>query len=213
MKGLIVKDILVLRSKMKVFPFVILILLSGLALYFFGSTGVLILDIFLPIYFCALTIPVFQEDDKVGWNTYVSASPLSKKVIVISRYIISFSIIAAIAFVLLIANLIYSFFSDFSILVHLSTLLLSIFIGFIYLSLLIPSIYYSGSNGASTVMLFAILVMSLLTFLINSKKFNINAILDISPLFLIAAMVLFFCGIIYLSFLTSLKIFTKSLTE
>ncbi|MCB7069232.1 ABC-2 transporter permease [Caldifermentibacillus hisashii] len=213
MKGLIVKDILVLRSKMKVFPFVILILLSGLALYFFGSTGVLILDIFLPIYFCALTIPVFQEDDKVGWNTYVSASPLSKKVIVISRYIISFSIIAAIAFVLLIANLIYSFFSDFSILVHLSTLLLSIFIGFIYLSLLIPSIYYSGSNGASTVMLFAILVMSLLTFLINSKKFNINAILDISPLFLIAAMVLFLCGIIYLSFLTSLKIFTKSLTE
>lgn len=213
MKGLIVKDILVLRSKMKVFPFLILILLSGLALYFFGSTGVLMLDIFLPIYFCALTIPVFQEDDKVGWNTYVSASPLSKKVIVISRYIISFSIIAAIAFVLLIANLIYSFFSDFSILVHLSTLLLSIFIGFIYLSLLIPSIYYSGSNGASTVMLFAILVMSLLTFLINSKKFNINAILDISPLFLIAAMVLFLCGIIYLSFLTSLKIFTKSLTE
>ncbi len=213
MKGLIVKDILVLKSKMKVFPFLILILLSGLALYFFGSTGVLMLDIFLPIYFCALTIPVFQEDDKVGWNTYVSASPLSKKVIVISRYIISFSIIAAIAFVLLIANLIYSFFSDFSILVHLSTLLLSIFIGFIYLSLLIPSIYYSGSNGASTVMLFAILVMSLLTFLINSKKFNINAILDISPLFLIAAMVLFLCGIIYLSFLTSLKIFTKSLTE
>lgn len=213
MKGLIVKDILVLRSKMKVFPFVILILLLGLALYFFGSTGVLMLDIFLPIYFCALTIPVFQEDDKVGWNTYISASPLSKKEIVISRYIVSFSIIAAIALVLLIANMIYSFFSDFSILVHLSTLLLSIFIGFIYLSLLIPSIYYSGSNGASTVMLFAILVMSLLTFLINSKKFNINAILDISPLFLIAAMVLFLCGVIYLSFLISLKIFTKSLTE
>lgn len=210
MKGLIVKDFLVILSKLKPLPIVILLILSCVALFYFGSTGVLLINVFYVIYFCALPIPIFQEDDKVGWNTYILASPMTKKEIVASRYIACFSLIAVVSVIMLALNFLYSFISDFSLTIHIFTVFISLVVGFLYLSLLIPSIYYAGSNGSSTVMLIVILLTSIVTFLSNSKVIDFQVLFTISPFVLISVMLLLICLAIYVSFVGAVKVFTRT---
>lgn len=211
MQGLIIKDLLVLKSKMKIIPFILLAILAILAIYYLGSTGVLALNVFIPVYFCALTIPVFQEDEKAGWLNYVLASPLSKKQIVISRYIVSFSIITFSLLSLLLLNIFYYYlFSDLSFSVHILTLFAALCLAFIYLSLLIPSIYYSGTNGSSIVMLIFILSFSAGAFLINSGMLTVDTLVSIHLLFLACGLLLLALITLIISLLISMKIFLTS---
>ncbi|KQO11036.1 ABC-2 transporter permease [Paenibacillus sp. Leaf72] len=214
MKGLIIKDLLVLKSKVKIIPFILLCILAILAIYLLGSTGVIALNVFIPIYFCALAIPVFQEDEKAGWHTFVAASPLSKKQIVGSRYIVSFSIITTVLLGLLLFNVLYYFlFSDLSFSVHILTLFAALSIGSIYLSLLIPSIYYNGTNGSSIVMLIVILSSSGGAFLINSGKLSLEALVMMNPLLLVCCLLLGLILILSLSLFISMRIFVASLAK
>ncbi|SFF46446.1 ABC-2 family transporter protein [Paenibacillus algorifonticola] len=112
---------------------------------------------------------------------------------------------------LLLLNIFYYYlFSDLSFSVHILTLFAALSMGFIYLSLLIPSIYYSGTNGSSIVMLIFILSFSGGAFLINSGTLTFDTLVSIHPLFLACGLLLLVIITLIISLLISIKIFLTS---
>ncbi|WAA09565.1 ABC-2 transporter permease [Fervidibacillus albus] len=210
MKGLILKDFLILKNKIKLVPIMVLALIVGIAIYFFNSTGVLVTNVFLPLFFCSMPIPIFLEDEKAKWHTYALSTPISKVKIIISRYITSFSIILIITFISTLFNLFYFyFFSPYSLGVHMLTIFLSFFISTLYLSLLIPSVYQNGANGGSTVMVILIFLFSAITYLINAQFVPIHLIIHLHPILIIISFMLVMAFAVLISIYISIKIFSK----
>lgn len=208
MKGLILKDIIVLKNKLKLFPFILLGILAFIVIYFLNATGVLVINILLPIFLCSMPIPLFLEDDKANWDTYILSTPLSKMKIILSRYITSFIIIFITLLLLILFNLLYSyFFAAFSLSIHMITIYSTFFISTIYLSLLLPSVYYNGAQGGSIAILAFILICSGLNYLNGVIK--VNAFLTVNPVYLISISIAIMTISILVSLYTSHKIYSK----
>ncbi len=92
MKGLILKDLLQLKSYKKT---LVIFLLLALVLVFFGNSQnpPIFITVFLTFWFGMLGIVPFSYDEQANAERYIQSMPVTKKEIVLARYVFVFGVI------------------------------------------------------------------------------------------------------------------------
>ncbi|EGO2680158.1 ABC-2 transporter permease [Enterococcus faecalis] len=208
MIGLVLKDMLLLKSKAKKIYFPVFLLAYVLGIFFFKEIGTIIINIITIFFSISLALPLFTEDAKDEWIYFSKTLPINMKDIVLSRYLSMFLILIAVSFLNLIIDIfVILVFSEGSFGVYISTIGLSILISLLYMSLLIPSVYLAGINGSSIVFLILIGIFALIQKTTKTSFFM--SIVSISPykMFLLALIIVF--AILVISYLISCMILKK----
>lgn len=158
MKGLIIKDLIVLLKQLKVF----LILIAVFAfLPNFSMTS------FAIFYSAIIPISLLSFDEQSKWNKYLSTMPISKKDIVISKYIVGSTTVVG-AFIVSVIGQIIGNFTGTEVIIQ--EILLSKFVfacfAIIIQSLMLPPIFKFGVEKGRHIFVIAIAIISALTFVV-----------------------------------------------
>ncbi len=136
MKGLIIKDILMMRSQVKV---ALLVFVSWFVVAIVSKNDVFITSM-TPMYCVILTLSLFNYDEQSNWDTYAVIMPITRTEIVLARYIIMFGSMILVGFTSILlnatifGNLVESFLTG----------LASISAGIVLASIFLPLIYKLG---------------------------------------------------------------------
>ncbi|MEL7569564.1 MAG: ABC-2 transporter permease [Eubacteriaceae bacterium] len=199
MKGLLLKDLVNLKQQTKIYIIVIAIWLA-IALTsqdgsFLGGM-ICVLSVMLPI-------TTLSYDEKAKWDKYVLSMPVSRKQVVVSKYILAL----ALSFIGCLISFAFNLFITKD--ATQSMLMSSMFWSFsiVAFCLILPLIYKFGVEKGRAMILVVFLAPTVLVILLSklniplpSKEFLYN-IKFIIPVFIIAALIL--------SCYTSIRIFTN----
>ena len=191
MKGLILKDLLILKNQMRS----VLIIILGFILLSLWMENYFYIAFIIPFYIVMLVISTFSYDDLNNSNTYIVALPYSRKTIVKSRYILSvISIITSLLIGLVLSLIIPIFNSEMDFASTFASTAATILGVIFVIALLMPFIFIG-----IIISLFENANLNIASFF-NSLE-NMNFIILI--LIAIAIMTI----ILYISYLASCKIF------
>lgn len=198
MKGLIIKDILNLKKQAKIMIVLLvvylLISIKAADSDFFGGV-VMMISAMLPI-------TALSYDERAKWDSYALSMPVSRKQMVASKYILSI-IFCFLAFVL---NIIYKFIFSSQTASEIFVIAGAfIVIGLFYTALLMPFVFYFGTEKARFIlMIFLAIPMVLVTIFANSNMaMDETKLIEILLYVLPALSVLMFI----VSFFISVKIY------
>ena len=202
MKGLIIKDILNLKRSL---GSIIAILIFYIFLaYNSGDPSMLIgMVVFL---LAMMTITSISYDDMAKWDKLALAMPISRKTIVLSKYVLSLLLIATgiflsttISYIIILIN------SDIGLPQLLLTSYIIFFLSTIFISIVLPLIFRFGVEKSRLMMMTVIGIPFGLFYLVNRLGFQLPNedqfmnIIKLSPIFLIL--------FLFISFNTSFKIY------
>ena len=203
MEGLILKDLLNLRSTFKMLGamivfFAVAFLREGNSFVF----GIIILM------FAMMVVTTISCDDLAKWDAYALTMPVTRKEMVLSKYLVMVLLNTLGAVLSLIIGIVGSFLMnqsfDLEILVIVGLVYL---IAFIFGSLIIPLIYKFGTEKARLMLFLCALIPTALFLLL--EQFNVPLPTTGNPwIYLILLVACSVIGVI-LSYLISLKIYTK----
>ena len=156
-KGLIYKDLFLLKEVLPIVALAVLFLLFSITLGFFG--GFLALCIMLMVFAVKVVESTLIYDETDGWDSFVLTAPVSRKEIVRSKYLLQILFLAGAflisAVLLLLISLIPMFGGE-------DWLFLMLFVGFcyalVYGAVVIP-IYLKFGQHTSRYVAFAVLVV------------------------------------------------------
>ena len=165
MKGLIIKDLCVIKNQMKS-------LLLVLALFIFLSiankdaTFVLFL---IPFYMIMILITTFSYDEFNKWDSYCNSLPLSRKEIVKAKYLL-FNATSLIVLVLgILASIIVPNFIENTTFESIYASIIGVAFGIcLVISLLIPFYYKFGSQKGRIMLFLCIVIFALIIGMITS---------------------------------------------
>jgi len=201
-KGLIIKDILNLKRSL---GSIIAILIFYIFLaYNSGDPSMLIgMVVFL---LAMMTITSISYDDMAKWDKLALAMPISRKTIVLSKYVLSLLLIATgiflsttISYIIILIN------SDIGLPQLLLTSYIIFFLSTIFISIVLPLIFRFGVEKSRLMMMTVIGIPFGLFYLVNRLGFQLPNedqfmnIIKLSPIFLIL--------FLFISFNTSFKIY------
>jgi len=201
MKGILIRDVLVLYKRYLRIPVVIISIAGLVFTLIMGFPISSLLSLILPIGIGALSTNLFAEDEKDNWLRQVKIMPVSDANVVCSRFIVFMGTV-------LTSSLYMLFLNAVSYLVHKDQTLTFYFIftamGFIVAVfnnfLLLPACYKFGAQGANIVSIGILISVGLLT--VGIKKINIRYFMNIyetSPsytIWLIAIVIFLITGIL-----------------
>lgn len=146
MGGLIIKDFLNLRKQ--VVPiggfFILYLIISVISEDTSFFSGMIMI-------FCAIMpITALAYDDRAGWNKYALTMPVSRSMLVISKYIVALILIGAGAAIVLLVNALIDRNNGFESVVATCTVM---FVGVIMLSLSLPLNYKFGVEKSRYVLI------------------------------------------------------------
>ncbi len=165
MKGLIIKDLFTIKKQGK-----ILLAITGFYLLFaiitknlsiFGAVSVCV-SILLPI-----TSMSYDEHNK--WDKYALSMPLSRKTIVLSKYVLGIMLNLVVSVVICAVNNILAFYMDINYGEVIATTLGISGAGILFLSILLPAIYKFGVEKARLLMIIVFLVPTLIGMLLSES--------------------------------------------
>lgn len=210
MKGLIKKDFIILAKKIKPITRIIIAAIILLLLIYLRSSGAIFIAILLPVGVASLPITLITIDEQAQWDKYAISLPVTKQMIVASRYLSCeillflcslFSVTINIAMGLI--------FNEYSMGLHLSIAIIGLLIAMLYTLVILPANYFFGVNGGSTVMIGLMIIITGAAYIF--KKINITlsipTAMQIGTVIGIAAVVII--GLSFVSFITSEKIYEK----
>ena len=212
MKGLIIKDLCVIKNQMKT----LLLVLAFFVIFSIINEDATFILFLIPFYMIMILITTFNYDEFNKWDSYCNSLPLSRKEIVKSKYIL----FNATSLIVLILGIIASFIIPNFIENTTFELLFASIIGVAFgiclvISLLIPFYYKFGANKGRIMLLLCVTILVLLigfitsldvfnnsklTLLFNSLN-NLNIITITLFLFIISLIIM------YVSYLISIKIY------
>lgn len=214
MKGLILKDLLILKNQMRN----ILIVIIGFILLSIWMENYFYIAFVIPFYIVMLVISAFSYDDLNHANTYLVALPTNRKTIVKSRYVLCvLSIITALLIGLILSLIIPLINQDMDIISTFASTTASILGVVFVIALLIPFFYQFGVQKGRVVLFIAIMGISLLIgFIISvfeNSGLNIasffNKLEKLNYIVLILIVISIISLILYFSYLVSCKIYKK----
>ena len=161
MSGLLYKDFQLILNKVSVKSRLLIILILLLVTVFGRESGTIFLSIMGPIGLASIPTGLLVADQESGWNRFVGVFPIPKRNIVLARYIICISLIVFISFITLILSIATALiFQQFSLQIHIMISIVSLLIGIMYVVLLLPAVYASGTFGSTIVnILVLVLIM------------------------------------------------------
>ncbi|MFR7896570.1 ABC-2 transporter permease [Turicibacter sanguinis] len=211
MKGLILKDLLNLRKNLKT-----IIIMCLFYTLLFSTLNPTFLSGMITILFAMQILTTFSYDDYSKWNMYALSLPITKKQLVLSKYILGISfIIFGGVFSFILTSLLSLFKGSFILGDLVASIIGSTGIMILMILILLPLIFKYGVER-SRVMLLAIFAIPTVLILIISKVLaltgipfpseeQLNALL---PVICIIATLILIAGS-YVSYMTSVKIVTK----
>ena len=203
MKGLILKDLLNLKSTFKMLGamivfFAVAFLREGNSFVF----GIIILM------FAMMVVTTISYDDLAKWDAYALTMPVTRKEMVLSKYLVMVLLNTLGAVLSLIIGIVGSFLMnqsfDLEILVIVGLVYL---IAFIFGSLIIPLIYKFGTEKARLMLFLCALIPTALFLLL--EQFNVPLPTTGNPWIYLFLLIVFAVVGVVLSYLISLKIYTK----
>lgn len=172
MKGLLLKDMINLKSQAKIYLLIIGIWMAAAVLEKNGILFTCMMTI-LPV---MVPIMTFSFDEKARWEKYALTMPVSRKDIVISKYLLSIllSIISTILSFAVSAAISGELYNTF--LSSMFTFVLAIFA----LSIILPIIFKFGSEKGRIILMAVIFVPSIISLLLSQLKikFDISQLID-----------------------------------
>lgn len=211
MKGLILKDLLNLRKNLKT-----IIIMCLFYTLLFSTLNPTFLSGMITILFAMQILTTFSYDDYSKWNMYALSLPITKKQLVLSKYILGISfIIFGGVFSFILTSLLSLFEGSFILGDLVASIIGSTGIMILMILILLPLIFKYGVER-SRIMLLAIFAIPTVLILIISKVLaltgipfpseeQLNALL---PVICIIATLILIAGS-YVSYMTSVKIVTK----
>ncbi|MCU7203231.1 ABC-2 transporter permease [Turicibacter sanguinis] len=211
MKGLILKDLLNLRKNLKT-----IIIMCLFYTLLFSTLNPTFLSGMITILFAMQILTTFSYDDYSKWNMYALSLPITKKQLVLSKYILGISfIIFGGVFSFILTSLLSLFKGSFILGDLVASIIGSTGIMILMILILLPLIFKYGVER-SRIMLLAIFAIPTVLILIISKVLaltgipfpseeQLNALL---PVICIIATLILIAGS-YVSYMISVKIVTK----
>lgn len=211
MKGLILKDLLNLRKNLKT-----IIIMCLFYTLLFSTLNPTFLSGMITILFAMQILTTFSYDDYSKWNMYALSLPITKKQLVLSKYILGISfIIFGGVFSFILTSLLSLFKGSFILGDLVASIIGSTGIMILMILILLPLIFKYGVER-SRIMLLAIFAIPTVLIPIISKVLaltgipfpseeQLNALL---PVICIIATLILIAGS-YVSYMTSVKIVTK----
>ena len=212
MKGLILKDLLILKNQMRN----ILIVILGFIILSIWMENYFYIAFIIPFYIIMLVISTFSYDDLNNSNTYIVALPYDRKTIVKARYVLSLiSIITAFLIGLILSLVIPMFNSDMDFMSTFASCTATILSVILVIALLMPFFYKFGVQKGRMILFIAIMGISLLIGIILSLFENSNLkiaqffsnLQQMNYIMLIAIAIIIMLLILYISYVFSCKIY------
>lgn len=212
MKGLILKDLLILKNQMRN----VLIIILGFIILSIFTENYFYISFIIPFYIVMQVISAFSYDDLNNSNTYIVALPYTRKTIVKARYVLGLiSIIEAFIASLFLSLIIPIFNPNMDFITTFISTTAAIIAVILIISLIIPFFYKFGVQKGRIVLFISIMGISLLIGVILSLFENTNlkiaklfsSLENINYIILIIIAIIIILLILYISYLFSCKIF------
>ena len=177
MKGLIIKDLCVLKNQMKT----LLLVLAFFIIFSIINEDATFILFLVPFYMIMILITTFNYDEFNKWDSYCNSLPLSRKEIVKSKYIL-FNATSLIVLILgILASFIIPSFIENTTFESLFASIIGVAFGIcLVISLLIPFYYKFGSSKGRIMLFLCIVILALLIGAITSLDiFNNKELMNI----------------------------------
>ena len=177
MKGLIIKDLCVLKNQMKT----LLLVLAFFIIFSIINEDATFILFLVPFYMIMILITTFNYDEFNKWDSFCNSLPLSRKEIVKSKYIL-FNATSLIVLILgIIASLIIPNFIENITFESIFASIIGVAFGIcLVISLLIPFYYKFGSQKGRIMLFLCIVILALLIGAITSLDiFNIIELMNL----------------------------------
>ena len=119
MSGLLYKDFQLILNKVSITSRLLIAFILLLVIIFGRESGTIFLSIMGPIGLASIPTSLLVADHESGWNRFVGVFPISKKIIVLTRYIFCISLIVFVSFITLIFKYLHC--SNFSTIQYANT--------------------------------------------------------------------------------------------
>ena len=209
MKGLIVKDLLILKNQMKN----LLIILMFFIIFSIINKDLSFITFIIPFYIVMLIISTFSYDEFNHWNTFCNTLPFTRNEIVRAKYILVIvGILLSLAIGLLLACGMTLIDSSFVLDQSLPLVIGTSFGISLTLELLIPFLYKYGVQKGKMAIFAIVIGFSLIMTLIGKTfKFNLNGFVTfidgLSVYIIVGLLLIITICMIYISYKISCKIY------
>ena len=155
MKGLILKDLFVLKDVLKIY--VVIFLFYGWMALADGQTGLLMAIVFV----CSTVRPVnaLAYDERSHWDRVANTMPVSRRRIVLAKYLLSLLLAGASS---IMAGLVMVVGRIVPLVEIVASIVVMLAMGAVYQAVLIPIIYKFGSEKSRIIMVAAMMIPWLL---------------------------------------------------
>lgn len=214
MNGLIYKDFQLILNKVSVINRLLIVLVLLLVTIFGRESGTIFLSIMVPIGLASIPTSLLVADYESGWNRFVGVFPISKKVIVLARYIFCISLIILVSLITLILSVVtVLIFQQFSLQIHIFISIAGLLIGIMYVVFLLPSIYAFGSFGSTIVNIMVLVIIMGVVYILQKTTWGlmfISWISNTNALLLIAVSCIIIVVISVISIAISTKVYSNT---
>ena len=162
MRGLIVKDMLVMRKTLRTYALFLLfyLVMSALDLFSISMTTAVIQIIVM-----MLPMGAFSYDEMAKWDRYAMALPVGRRAVVAGRYCFALILgLGAALYGLVVCVLLSIFSGQDAMMENLLTVLVSLGLGLLYCDILLPLCYKLGPERARPYMYLVIFLPVILLF-------------------------------------------------
>lgn len=213
MRGLLLKDVLVLRKTLR---FYVIFIGFYFAMALMGMFDISFVLSFLQIMLMMLPISAFSYDDLSKWNRYAFSLPLGRRKVVVARYLFALLLAGASAVIGLILAILSNLITASPLVETLGVLLATSGIGLCFVALMFPLCYKLGAERARPYLFAGFLIPFVGVFALSKLGFLDN--LDLSFLDALSPSVLLACFAsiplialvgVFISFLISVRIVEK----
>ncbi len=165
MKGLIIKDLCVIKNQMKT----LLLVLAFFVIFSIINEDATFILFLVPFYMIMILITTFNYDEFNKWDSYCNSLPLSRKEIVKSKYILFNATSLIVLIVGILSSLIIPNFIENTTFESLFASIIGVAFGIcLVISLLIPFYYKFGSSKGRIMLFLCIVILALLIGMITS---------------------------------------------
>lgn len=214
MKGLLYKDLQLILNKVSLISRLLIILVLLLVTIFCRESGTIFLSIMGPISLASVPTSLLVADQENGWNRFVGVFPISKKNIVLARYIFCISLILFISFITLILSIATALiFQQFSMQIHILIAVVGLLIGIMYVVLLLPAVYAFGTFGSTIVNILVLVLIMGVIYILQKTTWGLSFITWISntnSLLLVIASCILIAVISFVSMIISTKVYSNT---
>lgn len=176
MRGLFLKDFLLLRQQLKTLMLFLIVFL------FLTFQDINMVTVFIPFISCFLIMSVFSYDEHNKWDAYAISLPVNKDNIIKARYFVMITLLIIGIIISLCITIVASFFSTELDLHHAIPFVFGTVLGIsLVLSILPPLFYKFGLERGRLLMVILCVGLPLaISFLTTFLKFNVDLPVDLS---------------------------------